>query len=224
MPLRVLVANVPETRKPGLIQPPQLRARRLFRLLNRQGVDIGLVQESGKWAMRQARDRPRWRRAYAAPMWRRGGNHKATGVLARRPVRILDRAQIGPKDRRLAVALCETPEGFRFVAISGHAPTRRDDPNQITRTVIRVLLATYVADLGDVPVVVGIDANAKAYEVTGLRPVARHGVDHLLVSPHFRWRGGEVLHRPRLSDHDFLLADLHPGRQGVTLERLPRCL
>lgn len=221
---RTLVANVPQSGKPALYDSRGKRADEFFDMLRERQIGVAALQESGPAIAREARQRKGFRAIHATPNSREWNSWQATGIVFRNDwFHLVDRHQITVEGLHLPIVLLEDRKTkWRFVTISGHAPTKRVAGAFRTRARINSEVDAYVARLQGAPVFFGIDANSGGYYVEGLRRAHKNYVDHLLVSPHWGVTHRGTVRMPRVSDHAFVEARLHPHWVGTQLNRLPK--
>jgi hypothetical protein len=235
--LRVAAVNAPETARAELLSPPLARAQRLLGLLAEDEVDAAAVQESGTYLRRAAGERPGWSSTWAPPNNVVGEREVGNGIVYRgAPLAILDEASLRvpmpgrPRGLNFPVRIFEhradADRRARFVMISFHAPTRRDDPDDTTRAAVRRSLLAYArrCQRAGLPVVLAGDANDGDYASHfrgDLEAAFHHGVDWVLVSPEVRVHGGSSRAIPLLSDHDAIVATVSVPARSDTPRRLP---
>lgn len=235
--LRVAAVNAPETARAELLSPPLARAQRLLDLLTADEVDAAAVQESGTYLRRAAGERPGWSSTWAPPNNLVNGREVGNGIVYRgAPLAILDEAALQvpmpghPRGLNFPVRIFEhradADRRARFVMISFHAPTRRDDPDDTTRVAVRRALLAYArrCQRAGLPVVLAGDSNDGEYASYfrgDLEAAFHHGVDWVLVSPEVRVLGGFSRAIPLVSDHDAIVATLSVPARSDTPRRLP---
>jgi endonuclease/exonuclease/phosphatase family metal-dependent hydrolase len=234
---RVATINAPESLREGLVMPPLARARQLLDFVAATNISISAMQESGTNLREAASARPAWRTTWAVPNNIIRGREIGNGILfADAPFRIRDQANLQvpmpgrPRGLNFPVRLMEhradTSRRARFVMISFHAPTRRDDPDDTTRQAVRRALRAYVSRCHRVglPVILAGDANDGMY-ASHFRPdlqvAAREVIDYVLVSPEIRVHGELSRSLPGLSDHHAVVATVSVPARSDAPTQLP---
>ncbi len=224
MRFRVASFNVPETQRRELLTSREARASAVLNLMRDIGVDVAAVQESGTYLKAATRERDAWRSTWGRVNKFVNGREVGNGIVYRNaPFRVLDSYNLlvpmpsRPRGLNIPVRLMEhRSEGgarARFVMISFHAPTRRDDPTDASRRALRQALSRYITRChrqGLVVVLAG-DANDGGYG-SHFRPDMKigfhHVVDWILVSRAIRVHGGFSRSMPMLSDHEAITATI----------------
>jgi hypothetical protein len=204
--------NAPESAKRGLLRDRLRRARLLYRFYANHDVDVAAVQEAGTYAEIVDAEvkglKAIWAKANSIVKGRRVGN----GIIGNRvrfKIRKLEDIPVG--DLNIAVAqITHRRTGFTWRHIAIHRRTRRDDPSGEDRTAMNIALRGLIKSIdreGGAWVVAGDANEGEQWAIADLgKTLGQHGVDHIIGSKHFIALGQEVIDRPRLSDHAFVLA------------------
>lgn len=222
--IRTMVSNVPQSGKRGLYRSRPHRADEFFDMLDARLIGVACLQESGPAIQWEAYRRKGWHVIHATPNSYAWHSWQATGIAYRNDwFSLEDRDELQVDGLHLPVALLEHRRtGWRPVAMSGHAPTKRVPGALRTRARINSELDRYVEALDGAPTILGIDANSGGYRVEGLDRAHKNYVDHLLVSAHWGVSHEGTVNMPRVSDHLFVEARLHGHWVGTQLNRLPK--
>ena len=233
---RVGTVNAPESAKPGLIMPRELRARRMVNWFADNEITVSALQEAGTYIRAEAAERPAWGSTWAVPNNVIAGRRVGNGIIFRSgAIAVLDEANIRvpmagrPDGLNAAVRLLEhredTDRRARFVMIAFHAPTRRDDPDDSTRAAMRREIRMFAnrCIAAGLPVIVAGDANDGGYgaHFPDMRAAAHHVVDWILVSRGIRIHGEGSRNIPDLSDHDAVFASISVPIDADAPRRLP---
>jgi hypothetical protein len=221
---RVGSFNVPETRRASLLTSREARANAVLNLIRDNDIVATSVQESGTYLKAAVADRDAWRSTWGRVNKFVNGRQVGNGIVFRRaPLRLIDSHDIRvpmpsrPRGLNIPVRLFEhqSDDGARarFVMISFHAPTRRDDPTDASRRALRMALSRYIdrCHRQGLVVVLAGDANDGAY-ASHFRPEMKtayhHVVDWILVSRAIQVHHGFSRNRPALSDHELIAAGI----------------
>lgn len=233
---RVGTVNAPESAKPGLIMPRELRARRMVNWFAENDITLSALQEAGTYIRREAAERPAWGSTWAVPNNVIAGREVGNGIIFRSGhIAVLDEANIRvrmagrPNGLNVAVRLLEhrqdTDRRARFVMFAFHAPTRRDDPDDSVRAAMRREIRMFAnrCIAAGLPVIVAGDSNDGGYgsHFPDMRAAAHHSVDWILVSRGIRIHGEGVRSIPDLSDHDAVWASISVPIDASAPRRLP---
>lgn len=212
--LKFATCNVPESRKQGLIMPQSTRARLFVDWLNRAGIDLAVVQESGTYLQAEAMRRQRWQTVYAPRNDRVKGRDIGNGQIARR--KLTEAANTFIASRRtgrggplhLSVVTWQI-DGAEFVVIGLHRQTNSADPKQKSRKRMDAKLRRYSKRLhrkGVHHVIAGdINGNESwARQFPWLEVAAAHTPDIVLVSRSIQFADAQSHDVPRISDHEFV--------------------
>lgn len=211
---RFATANAPESRKQGLVMPQSVRATEFVDWLNRAGIDLAVVQESGTYLQAEVMRRPRWQAVYAPSNDRVNGRDVGNGEVARR--RFKEQKVTHIASRRtgrggpLNLPIVTWVVGGAEVTVIGlHRQTNSADPKQRSRKRMDRKLRRYSRrlDRKGIHHVIAGDINGGAQwadQFPWMQVAAQHTPDIVLVSRSIQFAAAQSHDVPRISDHEFV--------------------